>query len=237
MTSWAADPPLLRAVAKTHKEPGEGGRPKSRPICDASGCYNTPFGELVADLITPITKSRGNQVEVQSTEELLSRITAANQKLEKKETGETLVGSMDVCALYPSLNQKVSAKIVEEEMMRNGVRYQGVNTRLATHYLLANMDKERQRKEGIVRLLPRRKAQGRQGRIPTIHTKELSGPIKRRTAGSSEEEGAETEKTDDGEQEEYDTMEERFGGSGQAAQPPTAGQGHKTGKAYISLWN
>ena len=35
---WPMDPPILRAVAKTHKEVGQDGRPKSRPICDGSQC-------------------------------------------------------------------------------------------------------------------------------------------------------------------------------------------------------
>ena len=32
LASWACDPPILRAVAKTHKAPGKDGCPKSRPI-------------------------------------------------------------------------------------------------------------------------------------------------------------------------------------------------------------
>ena len=71
VSSWAMDPPILRAQAKTHKQVEGDGMPKSRPVCDVSQSYGTPLGDLISDLITPIHRCNANQKEVQSTEEML----------------------------------------------------------------------------------------------------------------------------------------------------------------------
>ena len=64
-----------------------------------------------------------------------------------------------------------------EEIVKSEVEFEGVDVRKAAVYLAATMDRERQRKEGLVHLLPVRKAQGRSGRRPTVRSRELGGPL------------------------------------------------------------
>ena len=83
-----------------------------------------------------------------------------------------MVGSLDVEALYPSINQKEGPRIVSEEVLKSKVEFQNINYHLAVVYLGATLSKERQVKEGIAHLIPSRKARTRRGRKITIHTKE-----------------------------------------------------------------
>ena len=183
------DPPLLRAVAKTHKKTGQDGMPKSRPVCDGSQCYNAPLGDMLSDLISPIHKSNKEHKEVQSTEEMLAKIEETNEKLAEMGIKNGVLGSMDVEALFPSIDQEDSARIVAEEMIKHGVEYEGVDVRLATHYLGVCMTKERQVREGVSHLIPARKARDRRGRRLTVFTKSLSGPMKRVRKEKTSDEG------------------------------------------------
>ena len=84
-----------------------------------------------------------------------------------------MVGSMDVEALYPSIDQKEGPRIVAEEVRKSKVNFSNVNFHLAAVYLGVVMDKPRQIREGIAHLIPPRKAKSKKGRKLIIHTSEL----------------------------------------------------------------
>ena len=176
LSSYACDPPTLRVVAKTHKPPDMEGCPKSRPIVGASRGLTTPIGETLSDIIEPVSLARENIWESQSTEEVLRKIKEANLELKKEEAKEIMVGSLDVEALYPSIDQKEGPRIVAQEILKSKVKFENINYHLAAVYLAVTLDKARQEKEGIAHLLPSRKAKTKKGRRPTIHTRELGGP-------------------------------------------------------------
>ena len=104
LSSWACDPPVLRCVAKTHKDPGPDGTPKSRPIVGASKGLTTSLGEILSDILDPVARTVEDPREAQSTEELMRSIQETNLTLEQQEVKDCLVASMDVEALYPSIN-------------------------------------------------------------------------------------------------------------------------------------
>ena len=74
LSSWAGDASVMRATAKTHKKVGEGGVPASRSILGASKGLTTPLGEMLLDLIVPITMMKPESRDSQSTEEVLRSI-------------------------------------------------------------------------------------------------------------------------------------------------------------------
>ena len=65
MSSWACDPPILRAVAKTHKATDPEGNPKSRPMVGVARGLTTPLGEQLSDLLDPVARSRDRVWEAQ----------------------------------------------------------------------------------------------------------------------------------------------------------------------------
>ena len=136
----------------------------------ASKGLTTPLGEMLLDLIVPITMMKTESRDSQSTEEVLRSIEDANIKLKEGKVESMAIGSMDVKTLYPWLSIKEAAKVVAEEII-----YQGVDMRIAGAYLATVLPKERQSREGLARLLPQRKTRGKRGRPATVHAKEPSG--------------------------------------------------------------
>ena len=102
----------------------------------------TALGEILSDLVAPVSRAREIQKECQSTEEMVTHIQTANQKIMESDTESIMVGSMDVEALYPSIHQREGAKIVTEEIIKSDIKYEGVDTRKAAVYLAATMDRK-----------------------------------------------------------------------------------------------
>ena len=98
-----------------------------------------------------------------------------------------MVGSLDVEALYPSIDQKEGPRIVAEEVFKSKVQYKNIDYHLAAVYLAITMDRQRQVKEGIAHLLPSRKARTKKGRKLTLHTKELGGPKGRKETSEEDQ--------------------------------------------------
>ena len=117
----------MRAVAKTHKATDSKGNPKSRPIVGAARGLTTPLGEQLSDLLDPVARTRDRIWEAQSTEEVLRKIGEANQKLEEEGAKEIMIGSLDVEALYPSIDQKIGLEIVTREVVRYDFEYENVD--------------------------------------------------------------------------------------------------------------
>ena len=64
----------------------------------------------------PIAKSIKDSKEAQSTEEVMREIEDTNSYL-YNTADDVVVGSMDVVALYPSIDQELGAKLVAEELI------------------------------------------------------------------------------------------------------------------------
>ena len=87
---------------------------------------------------------------------MVFKIRGANQKLRDRATGQIIVGSMDMEALYPSVDKEEGARIVAEEELRSKIEFKGADVRKAVTYLAVTLDKARQRKEGIGHLMASR---------------------------------------------------------------------------------
>ena len=112
VTSHACDPPVMRCAAKTHKPVGTNGVPKSRPIVGASQGLTTPIGNLISDVLEPLARVEPEVTEALSTEELIRAVQEANTNLKDVRDDTSVLASMDVVALYPSLDQGEAAAIV-----------------------------------------------------------------------------------------------------------------------------
>ena len=111
-------------MAKTHKATDPEGTPKSRPIVGAARGLTTPLGEILSDFLEPVAKCRDIIWEAQSTEEVLRKIGEANQILEAQDIKEIMIGSLDVEALYPSIDQKEGPRLVSEEVRKSKLKFE-----------------------------------------------------------------------------------------------------------------
>ena len=117
-------------------------KPTSKPIIGTSKGLTTPLGKLLADLIVPVTRIRETSKEAQSTEEVLRAIHATNKRLSDERVRDCVVGSMDVRALYPSLQIEAAAKVVMKQIQELDGVYDGADTILAGVYLATVLPRE-----------------------------------------------------------------------------------------------
>ena len=110
----------------------------------------------------------------------------ANRKLEEDRVKKVMVGSLDVEALYPSIDQKEGPWIVANEVQKSKIQFENVNYHLSAVYLGTTMERERQVREGVAHLIPPTKAKSKRGRKVTIHMKKLGGPKRRKLIGEDE---------------------------------------------------
>ena len=115
----------LRGLRKDHKRCEEVMKgPPLRPIVGASGAMNAPLSKLVGDIIDIVAEEDDDDAICDSTEDMIARILATNKELQKEENRgkEFVLGSLDVKALYPSLQVDESAAIIRQLVEESEVK-------------------------------------------------------------------------------------------------------------------
>ena len=72
---------------------------------------------------------------MQSSEDLLSRIELLNKKIREKKIGSSkmMVGSLDVEALYPSIDVRKAGEICGDRILETELKQDGIDYRWARH--------------------------------------------------------------------------------------------------------
>ena len=73
---------------------------------------------------------------------------------------ELVVVGADVKSLYPSLPDVEVAVICYKAIMRSGIKFEGINFRMAGKYVAMHLSKEEQAMSPLAGVLPRRTARG-----------------------------------------------------------------------------
>ena len=102
----------MKILPKVHKDPGPKGHLQSRPVVNDLAGLSSRAGDQLSDLLEPLVTLELPRVEDLSTEEVLSQLEEAQDLIKSNMRTDTVVGSLDVKALYPSLDQLGSAKLV-----------------------------------------------------------------------------------------------------------------------------
>jgi len=135
--------------------------PPVRPVCGGNAAYNSKFSHLISMVIKNIHKEEDTVCG--NTEELLKEIKQLNQnKIEK----DIVVGSLDVKALYPSLDVDFTAEVVAKVFRESEYQIKGVDYNKVGLYLSLNLTEKEMRDAGIADMCPTRKS--KRGRPPTI---------------------------------------------------------------------
>ena len=156
----------LYVLRKDHKPcEDEQVGPPTRPVCGANVAYNRRLSHILSMIIKPIW--RNNQNTCTSTEEMMASLKSVNDGLAR--TGEdAVVISLDVKALYPSMDIEMTAGIASRMFLERGPDVSGVNTTELGLYLAVNYDKKRDQLEalGLADYCHTRRYKG--GRPPTL---------------------------------------------------------------------
>ena len=83
------------------------GGPPGIPVCGASAGYNANLSHHISTIIRPVWKRDSNVCT--STEEMMAAIQDVNKR---DMYSNTVLGSTDVSALYPSIDVDFAARIV-----------------------------------------------------------------------------------------------------------------------------
>ena len=114
-------PPPIYGLPKDHKQIEEGEEPPVRPVCGANCGPGSRISNILAQLIDPFNEAISGESQVQSTEDLQAKIEAFNRE-DSAMRADTEVFSMDVKALYPSLDIEKTATAVEEVILESEVK-------------------------------------------------------------------------------------------------------------------
>ena len=170
--SEAEDVPVLKILPKTHKVLGPLGHPQSRPVVTAATGLSSRAGDIVADFLDPLVNVATPRLEDRSTEEVLAQLQETEVKIREDGLTGTMVGSLDVAALYPSLDQEGCAETVARFVRSSKVSLNGIDWRAAQVYLSSSLTENQVKEEALVGLVPRRLKT--RGNRPGKTTTELS---------------------------------------------------------------
>ena len=152
--STAEDMPTLKILPKVHKDPGPNGLLQSRPVVSASAGLSSRAGDQLSDLLEPLVTLELPRVEDLSTEEVISQLEEAQDVVRSNMRADTVVGSLDVKALYPSLDQYKSANLVAKFVRDSKIEIAGVDWRQAQVFVASNMDPHKLKREKVLGLVP-----------------------------------------------------------------------------------
>ena len=113
--------------------------------------------------------------EAISTEDTLSKIDSLNQKIDKGviKPKSLTVGSLDVSALYSSVDTRTAGEMARNKIKQSSVNFQGVDYQWALVYLQVTMSPAEKVDAGVAGLMPRKiNKQGQKPSVKTLKDKE-----------------------------------------------------------------
>ncbi len=163
MTQENSKFPTMYTYRKDHKQyEDEVKGPPVRPLCDVSDSYSHKLSHFISNILKEVADKQATICD--STESMLTSIEEANSS--GRVGPNTVVGSLDVKALYPSLNLDFTIPIVAEEFYESGVEIAGVDEEELGLYLSLNRSEVYLQRIGILPYCPRRRS--RYGAPPKI---------------------------------------------------------------------
>ena len=154
MMTHNSKPPTLYTYRKDHKEYTDNEKgPPVRPLCDVSDSYGHKLSHFLCTILKEVDDEQ--ETVCDSTEDMLAAIQRAN--IEHIDNEEKVIGSMDVKALYPSLDISFTTEIVCEEFLKSDVKIENVDYAEMGLYLRLNRDDKYIKENKLEEICPKRK--------------------------------------------------------------------------------
>ena len=135
--------------------------PPGRPLCGANVAFNRRLSHILSILL--VDSVENEETECGNTEELIAEFERMNIN---GVSEEFIIGSMDVKAMYPSLDIPLTVEKVCEVFQNSDVEIKGVDYHEVGLYIALNKTQEEIDEMGIGNLCPKRKRY--RGPKPTI---------------------------------------------------------------------
>ena len=155
-------PPILYGTPKDHKPVQQGEEetgPPTRPICGAKRAPNGQLSDLLVRVLDPLCDLEAEELgtESRSTEDMIASLDGHNRDfMDASQTAKEnlVVGSMDVKALYPSINIEEACEAVQELVEKYCDRVEGAVSEEAARYLALVLTEQEQKDHGLHEVLP-----------------------------------------------------------------------------------
>ena len=158
-----SQPPPLYTCRKDHKEVEDQViGPPTRPICGVTGSATDRLSYILSSILSEVWK-RDTSTVCMSTEELKAEIDKVNMSIGSKEI---IIGSMDVKALYPSLDIPFTIDKVCEIINESTLQFENLWYDEISLYLAVNLTCEELTEYGLQEICHTRETN--LGRPPTI---------------------------------------------------------------------
>ena len=127
--------------------------PPVRPLCDVSDSNAHKLSYLISSILKEVCDDEPTICD--STEDMLAAIQDVNES--GKVTRNSVVGSMDVKALYPSLELDFAIEVVCDEFYRSQIKIKGVDYLELGLYLSLSRKEIYLKNAGVAEYCPKRK--------------------------------------------------------------------------------
>ena len=168
MQSHNADPACLYSLRKDHKKgtPSIGNEgstvdegPPVRPVCDVTDGISHRLSYLLSNLLKEVCYG---ETVCNSTGQMLAAIKKTN---DRGIGDDYVVGSMDVIALYPSIDIEHAVEVVAEEFDKMKITVDGIDFEELGLYIALCCEAEEIANVGLVEVCPTRNRNGRKPEI------------------------------------------------------------------------
>ena len=154
--------PPMYGLRKDHKATeDEVVGPPVRPVCGANQAPNSRLSHFLSRIINDYADAENFETECRSSEEMKAAFTRYNDTTDPILKKQCQVISMDVKALYPSMEWGEIMKAVREMIESSERTVENVDWQEVGKYLAVTMSEKDIEKEGLQHVVPRRKGEGR----------------------------------------------------------------------------
>ena len=158
----------LYSLRKDHKPIPEGQEaigPKSRPVCGCEDCATKRLSYLLCKVLKPLVPE--SDTHCNSTQNLLADIDEISDDEDYNMTEELVIGSLDIEALYPSLDIDVCAFLANKRLYESGIEFGDLQWEEMMLYLRFMLTDEQLQDKGLFEHTPTRRTQ--RGRPPQFN--------------------------------------------------------------------
>ena len=166
-TSTNTEAPPLYGLRKDHKETkNEIEGPPVRPVCGAKEAPNSRLSHFLSRIVNDYADNADIGTECRSSEEMRASFEAFNEETSEEVKLESKILSMDVKALYPSMEWEEIITAMKNMIEESDRDIEDVDWHEVGKYLCVTVKEDKLKEEGLMNVIPTRK--GKNNRSITV---------------------------------------------------------------------
>ena len=154
-TSTNTEAPPLYGLRKDHKvTENEQEGPPVRPVCGAKEAPNSRLSHFLSRIVNDYADSADIDTECRSSEEMRASFEAFNEETSEEVKLESKILSMDVKALYPSMEWEEIITAMKNMIQESDREIEDVDWHEVGKYLCVTIKEKKLKEEGLMNVIP-----------------------------------------------------------------------------------